>query len=76
MTQGGEYMQWRRVGRALRVCAGVVVVGVVQRGAGSGSGAETVLRYFHVWTFRGDKVVRWEDFRERAEALAAVGLEG
>ena len=51
-----------------------IVVGVLQRGTGTGSGAVTEFRYFHVWTFRGDNVVRWENFRERAEALAAVGL--
>jgi ketosteroid isomerase-like protein len=51
-----------------------VVVAVRQRGHGLGSGAVTELRYFHVWTFRGDKVVRWENFRERAQALAAIGL--
>ena len=50
-----------------------VVAAVRQRGVGTGSGAVTELRYFHVWTFRGDRVIRWESFRERAEALAAVG---
>ena len=38
-----------------------VVVKVLQRGSGTGSGAVTELRYFHVWTFRGSKVVRWEN---------------
>jgi len=51
-----------------------VVVGVFQRGAGTGSGAVTELRYFHVWSFRGPTVIRWENFRGRDEALAAVGL--
>jgi ketosteroid isomerase-like protein len=51
-----------------------VVVKVLQRGSGTGSGAVTELPYFHVWTFRGDKVVRWENFRERARAMEAVGL--
>ena len=51
-----------------------VVVAVLQQATGAGSGAVTEFRYFHVWTFRGSKVVRWENFRERAEALAAVGL--
>jgi ketosteroid isomerase-like protein len=52
-----------------------LVVAVLQRGIGVGSGAVTELRYFHVWTFRGSTVVRWENFRERSEALAAVGLQ-
>jgi ketosteroid isomerase-like protein len=51
-----------------------VVVAALQRGAGSGSGAPSELRYFHVWTFRGRKVIRLENFRERAEALEAAGL--
>lgn len=52
-----------------------VVVAVRQVGTGEGSGAATEFRYFHVWTFRGDHVVRWESVRERGEALALVGIE-
>jgi ketosteroid isomerase-like protein len=51
-----------------------VVVAVLQRGVGDGSGAATEFRYFQVWSFRGRKVIRLENFRERAEALEAVGL--
>jgi ketosteroid isomerase-like protein len=51
-----------------------VVVAALQRGLGSRSGAPTELRYFQVWTFRGRKVIRFENFRERAEALEAAGL--
>jgi ketosteroid isomerase-like protein len=51
-----------------------VVAAVRQSGAGGESGAVTELRYFHVWSFRGGKVIRLELFRERAEALEAVGL--
>jgi ketosteroid isomerase-like protein len=51
-----------------------VVVAVTQIGTGEGSGAATELRYFHVWTFRGTSVIRWESVRERAEALELVGL--
>ena len=53
---------------------GTVVATVRQRGVGSGSGAETDLHYFQVWSFRGRKVIRLENFRERAEALEAAGL--
>jgi ketosteroid isomerase-like protein len=52
-----------------------VVVAIVQRGVGDGSGAPTELRYFHVWSFRGRKVIRLECIRQRAEALEAVGLQ-
>ncbi len=53
---------------------GSVVVTVHQRGVGSESGAETEFRYFQVWSFRGRKVIRLENFRERAEALEAAGI--
>lgn len=29
---------------------------------------------FHVWSFRGERVIRLECFREPGEALAAAGL--
>jgi ketosteroid isomerase-like protein len=51
-----------------------VIAAVFQRGTGLGSGAATEFRYFHVWTFRGDKVIRLETMRDRADALAATGL--
>ena len=51
-----------------------VVAAVLQRGVGDGSGAATEFRYFQAWSFRGRKVIRLENFRERAEALEAVGL--
>ena len=51
-----------------------VIAAVLQSGVGSESGISTELRYFHVWTFRGDRVVRLESIREREEALEAVGL--
>jgi ketosteroid isomerase-like protein len=51
-----------------------VVVAVVQRAVGEGSGASAELRYFAVWSFRGDRVIRLENFRERAQALDAAGL--
>jgi len=31
-------------------------------------------RYAQLWTFRKGEIVRWKVYRERAEALAAVGL--
>ena len=51
-----------------------VVVAVLQCGVGGASGAATEFRYSHVWSFRGGKVIRLENVRERAEALEAVGL--
>jgi ketosteroid isomerase-like protein len=53
-----------------------VLVGVRQRGVGRGSGVPTELRYFTLWSFRGDKVIRLESFRDRGDALEAAGLSG
>jgi ketosteroid isomerase-like protein len=50
-----------------------LVVAVRQRGVGGASGAATEFRYFHVWSFCGDRVVRLETFREREEARRAAG---
>ncbi len=50
-----------------------VIVEVHQRGVGSGSGVPAEIDYFHIWTFRGRKVVRFESMRERAKALETVG---
>jgi ketosteroid isomerase-like protein len=51
-----------------------VVVQIHQHGVGLSSGAVTELRYFQVWTFRGDAIVRIESIGEREQALEAVGL--
>ena len=51
-----------------------VAAAVCQRGVGGGSGAATEFRYFQVWSFRGGKVIRLENFRERGEAREAAGL--
>jgi hypothetical protein len=49
-------------------------VAVRQRGTGDSSGAATEMRYFTLWSFRGRKVIRFENVRERADALEAAGL--
>jgi uncharacterized protein len=51
-----------------------VVVRVHQEGTGPESGLTVGMRYYQVWTFRGDVVVRIESIRERADALEAAGL--
>ena len=53
-----------------------VVVAARQAGKGSRSGIAADLAYYTVWTFRGGKVIRMEQFLDRGEAFAAVGLEG
>jgi ketosteroid isomerase-like protein len=51
-----------------------VLVRVRQRATGPASGAPVEMRYFQVWTFRGDRVIRIESVRERADALEVAGL--
>jgi ketosteroid isomerase-like protein len=52
-----------------------VVVVARQRGEGRSTGLVAELeQQFQVWTFRGRSVIRFEAFRDRADALEAVGL--
>ena len=51
-----------------------VVVDVLSRARGRTSGVEVERKTTQVWTFRQDKVVRFETFTERARALEAAGL--
>jgi ketosteroid isomerase-like protein len=41
---------------------------------GRGAGVETDIPVAGIATYRGGKLSRWEDFRERRAALKAVGL--
>ena len=51
-----------------------VVVVARERGRGRGSGALAERRVAQVWTFLRGRVIRWELFEEKAQALEAVGL--
>ena len=51
-----------------------VLVSIRQEGVGAGSGVPTELHFFHVWTFRAGKAVRFEAIADETEALEAVGL--
>ena len=52
-----------------------VVSSVRLSGRGRGSGVETEMRLFGVWTFREGRVSRFAGgYRDRAEALEAAGL--
>jgi len=65
-----------------------VLASVVQRGAGDASGAATEIRYFQLWSFRGDKVIRLETSAtaatrsrprvsvDAARAVAGASVEG
>ncbi len=51
-----------------------VVVSAHFRGRGRGSGIEVAARFYDVYTLRHGKVVRVDEFTERADALEAAGL--
>jgi ketosteroid isomerase-like protein len=52
-----------------------VVVILRERGRGKSSGAPFDRQHPQLWTFRGDRIIRWESFQTRAEALEAAGLQ-
>ena len=51
-----------------------VVVALHERMRGKGSGAPIDRRWAQVWTIHRGRIIRWEAFRDMAEALEAVGL--
>ena len=57
--------------------AGDRVVAIVRdEGRGKSSGIKLDRQHAEVWTIRDGKVIRIEPYDHKAEALAAVGLEG
>ena len=53
---------------------GSVVIAVRERMRGKGSGVQLDRHWAQTWTFQRGRLIRWELFREKAEALEAVGL--
>jgi len=51
-----------------------VVIAVHERMRGKGSGVQIDRRWAQTWTFHRGRLIRWELFQEKAEALDAVGL--
>jgi ketosteroid isomerase-like protein len=49
-----------------------VVVILRESGCGKESGAPFEQTHPQLWTFRGDRIIRWDSFQTRAEALEAV----
>lgn len=67
---------WERVtiqAEEIEAVGDSVVAAVLQLAEGKGSGAPAEFRYFQVWSFRGDAIIRLETFREREAAFAAAG---
>ena len=51
-----------------------VIVDVRHKAVGASSGAPIEMNLFHLWSFRGGKVIRLDVIPTEAEALEAVGL--
>ena len=51
-----------------------VLVTVLSRGRGRVSGIEVEARFYRVYTLRDRKIIRMDEFAQRAEALKAAGL--
>ena len=50
-----------------------VVIAVRERMRGKGSGVQLDRRWAQIWTFHRGRVIRWELFPDKSEALEAVG---
>ncbi|MBA2523915.1 MAG: hypothetical protein H0V25_11400 [Solirubrobacterales bacterium] len=50
------------------------VVILHERGRGKSSSAPFYRENPQLWTFRGGRIIRWDCFRSRADALEAAGL--
>ncbi len=51
-----------------------VAIAVHERMRGKGSGVGIDRRWAQTWTFHRGRLIRWEVFPEKAEALVAAGL--
>ena len=71
----GTFDDFHVTAEVLHADAHRVVTAIRDGGRIRGSSAEVWNRYFHAWTLRDGKVVRWSSHTERAEALKAAGLE-
>ena len=78
----GEYMRkvfepWSSVkidAEELIEAGDSVVAAIVMHLVGRGGGVPVEVRYFHLWTFRGDSVIRLDMVPTPEQAFGAVGL--
>lgn len=57
----------------MTVAGDSVIVVLRQSGRGRGSGVELDVRIAHVWRIRDGMAVEWSSYRNRDEALSAIG---
>jgi ketosteroid isomerase-like protein len=70
----GTWADYRVEAEELLDAGPSVVVIVRERGRGKSSGAPFERQNPQLWTFREGRIIRWESFQTRADALEAAGL--
>jgi ketosteroid isomerase-like protein len=70
----GTWEDYRLDAEEIREAGSSVFVAVRERMRGKGSGVPIDRRWAQVWTFHRGRIIRWELFEDRAEALEAAGL--
>ena len=70
------FAQWERLtieAERVEAVGETVLVHCLQHGKGRASGIEGDLRYFMLFTFRGDRIVRMDAVMHKRQALEAAG---
>ena len=78
----GEYMRhflgpWEQITircEDVEAAGNRVAAAIHQRATGAASGVPVDFRYFQVWTFDGEAIVRMESIRDLPDAIEAAGL--
>ena len=70
----GTWEDYRLDAEEIREAGSSVFVAMRERMRGKGSGVPIDRRWAQVWTFHRGRIIRWELFEDRAEALEAAGL--
>ena len=70
----GTWQDYRLDAEEIREAGSSVFVAVRERMRGKGSGVPIDRCWAQVWTFHRGRIIRWELFQDRAEALEAAGL--
>jgi ketosteroid isomerase-like protein len=73
-TWAGTFDDWGFEAEEVIDAGSSVFVCLHQWGRGKGSGIPVENRFYAVWTFERDKVIRYQAFMGRTEALEAAGL--
>ena len=72
----GTWEEYSLLAEELIPSGSSVILVLHETGRGRGSGAPFERRFAQVWTFRGERIVRWDVFPNKAAALEAAGLSG